>query len=284
MAVELPAWVLAAALTGSLLGFSYLEERKPLRRRVEPRGRHFARNAAVAVLGYSTVGLVQVLIFAAFADWVSRRGYGFLHLVRWPDWLTLIAGVLLLDWTLWIWHLLNHRVPLLWRFHAVHHVDLDLDASTGLRFHFGELALSIGMRALQLVLIGPTPLAVGVWQALLAASIFFHHSNTRLPIVLEGLLVRFVATPRMHGIHHSTVREERDANFASLFTLWDRLHGTLRLNVPQDEVEIGVPGFADRSRLSLGKILVQPFRRQPALESLRVRVPPVPGPKGRMAK
>jgi sterol desaturase/sphingolipid hydroxylase (fatty acid hydroxylase superfamily) len=283
MAIEMLGWITPAVLVGSLLAFTALETRRPLRHRVEAGGRRFARNVALAIVSYSVVGLVQVVAFASFSAWIVQHGGGLLSLVVLPSWLAAIAGILLLDWTLWIWHLLNHRVPFFWRFHAVHHVDLDLDASTGLRFHFGELGLSFGVRAAQLVLIGPSPLAVGLWQALLFASIFFHHSNTRLPVSVERLLVLFAVTPRMHGIHHSIIRDERDSNFASLFTVWDRLHGTLRLNVAQDEIEIGVPGYRDPHRLTLGKILVQPFRHPPASD-LSVRARPGAGPRGQLAR
>src|SRR5262249_54996648 len=106
----------------------------------------------------------------------------------------------LLDYTLYLWHVLTHRVPLLWRFHQAHHVDLGMDASTALRFHFGEMVLSVGWRAGQVVLIGVSPLALSVWQTATLMEIMFHHSNVELPIEVEQWLCRLVVTPRMHGI------------------------------------------------------------------------------------
>jgi sterol desaturase/sphingolipid hydroxylase (fatty acid hydroxylase superfamily) len=153
-------------------------------------------------------------------------------------------------------------VPLLWRFHLVHHADGDLDASTALRFHFGEMALSVPWRALQVIVIGADPGALGLWQALLVPSILFHHSNVRLPIGLERALVRVLVTPRMHGIHHSTYRNETDSNWSSLLSVWDYLHGTALLAVPQREVRIGVPAFADPRTRTLGRMLRLPFRRR----------------------
>jgi sterol desaturase/sphingolipid hydroxylase (fatty acid hydroxylase superfamily) len=160
-----------------------------------------------------------------------------------------------------VWHLLNHRVAFLWRFHLAHHVDLDLDASTALRFHFGEIGLSLVFRLAQLAVIGASPLAVAAWQSALFASIFFHHGNTRLPIALERWLVRLIVTPRMHGIHHSTARSERDSNFASVLTVWDFLHRTALLHVPQAEVRIGVPPYLDPAQVRLGAVLALPFTR-----------------------
>jgi sterol desaturase/sphingolipid hydroxylase (fatty acid hydroxylase superfamily) len=150
-------------------------------------------------------------------------------------------------------------VPVLWRFHLVHHVDRDLDASTGLRFHFGELALSTGFRAGQVLLLGVDRATFRVYQTSLLLSVLFHHSNVRLPLGLERRVVPLLVTPRMHGIHHSVVEAERASNFASLLTCWDRLHGTLRLNVPQGAITIGVSGYRDPTTVCLGGALALPF-------------------------
>ncbi|HET7410045.1 MAG TPA: sterol desaturase family protein, partial [Paracoccaceae bacterium] len=168
--------------------------------------------------------------------------------------------ILLMDYTLYHWHVLTHRVPLLWRFHLVHHADLDLSATTALRFHFGEMALSVPYRAAQVFLIGTSHRALKTWQNLTIASIVFHHSNVRLPVWLERALVGAVVSPRMHGIHHSVVDEERDSNWSSGLTVWDMLHGTLKLDVPQDAIVVGVPGYLDEGRLTLPRLVALPFR------------------------
>ena len=171
--------------------------------------------------------------------------------------------MLLMDYTLYVWHVLTHRVPTLWRFHAVHHIDLDLDASTAVRFHFGELTLSTPWRVAQVVVIGTSPLALSIWQTGLLMSILFHHSNVELPLRLERRVGRVFVTPRMHGIHHSQVRDETDSNWSSGLTLWDWLHGTLRLNVPQRAITIGVPAFQDPDDVTLPKMVALPFVPQP---------------------
>jgi sterol desaturase/sphingolipid hydroxylase (fatty acid hydroxylase superfamily) len=167
-----------------------------------------------------------------------------------------------MDYTLYIWHVLMHRVPFLWRFHLPHHVDLDLDASTAVRFHAGELAIATGWRALQVTLIGVSPLSLSVWQTFVLLSVLFHHSNVRLPIQFEEKLVRIFVTPRMHGIHHSTIEEETNSNWSSGLTVWDWLHGTLRLNVPQDQITIGVPAYQNPDEVKLRQILEMPFAEQ----------------------
>jgi sterol desaturase/sphingolipid hydroxylase (fatty acid hydroxylase superfamily) len=193
------------------------------------------------------------------AAMVERRRWGLVKWLRLPLWLEVCAAVVLMDYTLYLWHVLTHRVPLLWRFHAVHHIDLDMDASTAIRFHFGELMLSTPWRVAQVVAIGTSPLALSIWQTALLASILFHHSNLQLPLDVERRLSRVIVTPRMHGIHHSALRRETESNWSSGLSAWDWLHRTLRLNVPQLEITIGVPGFRSTDAVGLAKMLALPF-------------------------
>jgi sterol desaturase/sphingolipid hydroxylase (fatty acid hydroxylase superfamily) len=239
-----------------------MERRRPLRRAVEPKLTRHVRNLLVAGAGAAALQLVERPVVQPLTTLVERRKWGLLKVVRLPRWLEVTLAVILLDYTLYVWHVLTHKAPLLWRFHVAHHVDLDLDASTALRFHFGELMISTGWRAAQVLLIGVSPLSLSVWQTFLLLCVIFHHSNVRLPIELERLLNRFVVTPRMHGIHHSIIREETDSNWSSGLTLWDWLHGTLKINVPQDEITIGVPAFRDPREVGLKEVLSMPFGEQ----------------------
>jgi len=146
---------------------------------------------------------------------------------------------------------------------VVHHVDLDLDASTAIRFHAGEMAISILWRLLQIRFLGISPLGLQLWRALLMGSILFHHSNIRLPIAIERTLNGFVVTPRMHGIHHSVVEGETNSNWSSGLTIWDKLHGTYRNDVPQDQIIIGVPAYQQKQDVGLRSMLSLPFVHQP---------------------
>jgi sterol desaturase/sphingolipid hydroxylase (fatty acid hydroxylase superfamily) len=157
---------------------------------------------------------------------------------------------------------MNHRVPALWRSHVVHHADLDLDASTALRFHFGELAASLPLRAVQVLGLGTSPLAFSAWQTFFGLSILFHHSGVELPLSWERPLLYLVVTPRMHGIHHSIVPRETESNWSSGLSWWDHLHGTIRVNVPQAEVTIGVPALRTPEQVTLPKMVALPFRSQ----------------------
>ena len=248
------------AIVGTLLLVA--EDLAPLRRTVEAKPRHIARNLTVGGVSLAITTLLQAPILQPLAAWIVRERVGLLQRVAWPRWLVVAVAVILLDYTLWWWHWATHRVPFLWRFHLVHHVDRDLDATTALRFHFGELALSILMRAAQMLVIGVDAWTLWLWQTILFASILFHHSNARLPLAVERFLVRFVVTPRMHGIHHADRLRDTDSNWSSFLSAWDYLHRTMRLDVAQEEIVIGVPAYADPSDVTLGKILLMPFRRQ----------------------
>ncbi|HVE71429.1 MAG TPA: sterol desaturase family protein [Thermoanaerobaculia bacterium] len=258
----LPFWLLPAVVAISFLGFSLTETVAPLRGRVESRLRRLARNATTGGVSFAVMSLLQTPLLVPVAAAVQRHQIGLLHWIELPRVWSIVVAVLLLDYTLYIWHWANHRVPFLWRFHLPHHVDRDMDASTALRFHFGELALSMPVRAAQIAIIGADPLAVAIWQTLLFAAVLFHHSNTRLPKRFESVLVRLIVTPRMHGIHHAARPDQTNSNWSSIFSFWDVLHRTFRLDVPDEEVRIGIPAYQDPRDVTLGRILTMPFRRQ----------------------
>lgn len=262
MSRKVPTWISAPLVIGAFGLLVWLERRRPLRQAVEPKLTRESRNLAVAGISALALQLTERPLIEKLTMMIERRRFGLLKLVRLPSWLEVALAVILLDYTLYLWHVLTHRVPFLWRFHVAHHVDLDLDASTALRFHFAELLLSLPSRAAQVLVIGVTPLSFSVWQTFLFLSIMFHHSNVLLPLEVERRLNRLIVTPRMHGIHHSIVREETDSNWSSGLTVWDWLHGTLRLNVPQDEIIIGVPAYRKPEEVELTKVLAMPFSEQ----------------------
>jgi len=167
-----------------------------------------------------------------------------------------------MDLAFYYWHLANHRIPLLWRFHNVHHTDPELDVSTAFRFHFGEIALSSFFNVIQISLIGISPWAFAVYQLVFQSEVLFHHSNLRLPIAFERLLSKVLVTPRMHGIHHSQVHRENNSNFGTVFPWWDRFHRTLGLNIPQSEVVVGIPAYSLPADNSVPNALLMPFRKQ----------------------
>src|SRR5215213_1630958 len=259
---KVPTWVSAPLAVGAFALLAWLERRRPLRRKVERKLTRESRNLAVAAVSAAALQLTERPLADRLTALVERRRWGLLKLVRLPAWLEVALAVVLMDYTLYLWHVLTHRVPFLWRFHVAHHLDLDLDASTALRFHFAELVLSVPFRGAQILVIGVAPLSLSVWQNFLFLSIMFHHSNVRLPIEVERKLNRLIVTPRMHGIHHSIVKEETDSNWSSGLTVWDWIHGTLRLNVPQGEITIGVPAYREPEEGELLKVLAMPFTEE----------------------
>jgi sterol desaturase/sphingolipid hydroxylase (fatty acid hydroxylase superfamily) len=250
------AWLAFGAAVGGLV---VLERLRPLRPPKDPAPLRVGRNLTIGALAAATTAASEMPLIAPVQRLVGRRRIGLLHLVRLARPLRIVLGFLLLDYTLYLWHWLNHRVPSLWRFHAVHHVDLDLDSSTGIRFHFGELALAAGFRAAQILVLGVDDDTLRVWQKCLLLSVIFHHSNLELPPEVERRLQFLVVTPRMHGIHHSTRGDETNTNFSSLLSCWDRLHRSLRLDVPQPAITIGVEGFLDPAEVTLERSLALPF-------------------------
>lgn len=240
----------------------WLERRRPLRGEVEPKRRRSLRNLAVAALSAVTVQAAEQPIAKPLAELVERRRWGLLKRLALPSWLDTLLAVVLMDYTLYVWHILTHKVPVLWRCHRPHHVDLDLDASTALRFHFAEMALSVPWRAAQVAVIGVSPRALALWQKLTLAEIVFHHSNLDVSPELDRWLSRFVVTPRLHGIHHSIREDEQNSNWSSGLTIWDWLHGTLRRDVPQERIVIGDAAYRDPADVTLPDVLAMPFEPQ----------------------
>lgn len=272
-----PAWV-GPALAGAAAAVLWLGEgARPLRRARESRSRRLARNLGVGVLTAVTTRLCEAPVVPPLLRRVEEEGLGLLPRLPLGAAARRVLGFLLLDYTLYLWHWLSHRSPLLWRAHVVHHLDVDLDSSTALRFHFQELAVSTGHRALQIALLGVDRATLAAWSGCLFASVVFHHSNLRLPLGLERVLSAILVTPRLHGIHHSRVQQESDSNYSSLLTVWDRLHGTLLQDLPQARVRIGIPAWPDP--LPLGEALALPYREMPESWAFPDGTRPEPAPR-----
>ncbi len=259
---KLPGWITGVIVAGTFGALLVFELRRPLRDSKENKIRRDARNFAVAGTAALALGLTEMPVAAALTQLVERRQWGLLKIVKLPILLETILAILLMDYTFYLWHVLTHKVPFLWRFHLTHHVDLEMDASTALRFHFGELTISTFFRAGQIVGIGVSPLAFSVWQTFMLPEILFHHSNVRLPENIEKYLARLIVTPKMHDIHHRAVRDKTDSNWSSGFSLWDKLHGTWRDDFDLREEPIGVANFLQAAEVTLPKILLLPLENQ----------------------
>jgi len=246
----------------AFLALLYLQWRFQLRRLHFSLLRRIIRNLIVSIPSHAALRWAMLPLPLAAAAWAQDRHIGLLNWLSPPGWLRGIAAFLLMDYAYWWWHWANHMLPFFWRFHNVHHTDLDMDVSTASRFHFGEMVFSAGFLSLTVVLFGIGPIMLLIFFVTFESATLFHHSNWRLPIRLERMLNRVMVTPRMHGIHHSIVQRETNSNWGTIFCWWDKLHGTLRRDIPQDEITIGVPAYREENELTFGRLWLLPFRRQ----------------------
>lgn len=237
-----------------------IESKFQLRKRVQKRWKRIIINFVVSIPAFA---LLRVLFIPAMV-WLAVQNkswhFGLNYWLDAPAIVKATISFLLLDYSNYIWHILLHKLPVLWRFHLVHHTDLDLDISTAFRFHFGEMICSVIFRGAAIVLIGASPLLVLVYEIVFEAATQFHHSNMKLHFKFEKALNYLVVTPRMHGIHHSMIKKETDSNYSVIFSFWDRIHQTVRLNIHQDDIVTGVPSYADETELTIGKLWALPFK------------------------
>lgn len=252
-------WLGGILVVGAFAVLNYLEKKRPLRKQIEPKFINFSRDLAIASAAGLAVNFFETPVADKLTKFVEEKNFGLLKIVRLPRILETVLAVVLLDYTLYVWHVLTHKVPFLWRFHKIHHADLDLTTATAIRFHFGEISISVLFRAGQILLIGVSPNALKIWQNLLFASIFFHHSNIRLSEKFEKKLQKIITTPRLHGIHHSEKEDEMNSNWSSGLSVWDYLHGTFRDDVSQNEITIGVKEFQKPEQVTAVKMLTTPF-------------------------
>ena len=239
-----------------------LERFFPLRKRTCLLIGRLLVNLSMSALAFFVAAILVRPAAQATLHWANAKTFGVIHLLPLPPLFAFALSFLLMDLGFYYWHIANHRIPFLWRFHNVHHIDPDLDVSTGFRFHFGEVTMSVAFRIAQVSLIGLSSWAFAAYELVFQANTLFHHSNLRLPIRFERLLNKVLVTPRMHGIHHSQVRRENNSNFGVVFPWWDRLHRTLGLNIPQAEIAIGIAGYSQPQDNELRNALLMPFRKQ----------------------
>ncbi|MGQ0810551.1 MAG: sterol desaturase family protein [Nitrospiraceae bacterium] len=237
----------------------------PRRRLATSKLRRWAANCSVVALN---AVIIRVLFGAGaigMAVLAVEHGWGVLSSLSWPPWLKGILAVIALDLLLYLQHVLFHAVPAFWRFHMMHHADLDCDVTTGVRFHPIEVAISMVFKLAAIVVIGASPAAVLTFEALLNVTSMFNHSNVLMPAAVDRILRWFLVTPDMHRIHHSTFPSETNTNFGFNLPWWDRLLGTYRAAPAggHEGMTLGLEQFRDPARLSLPGMLLLPFVSKP---------------------
>lgn len=239
-----------------------LEKRYPLRKAYHPRLQRVSTNIIMTIVVILVVQITVLPTVKATMNLSQTYHIGLIPFFGFKGWYAFVIGFLLLDLSFYYWHRFNHKTALFWRFHNVHHVDQDLDVTTAMRFHWGEIAYSSLFRFLQLIILGVTPITLLIYEFIFQVCIFFHHSNIRLPKRFETILGYLIITPRIHGIHHSNYRQETDSNYGVVFSIWDRVHATFNRSIHQEDITIGVPAYAKAEDNQLKTLLILPFLRQ----------------------
>ncbi|MFQ5451003.1 MAG: sterol desaturase family protein [Nitrospinaceae bacterium] len=250
---------------GIFLVMLLLERLIPRHPRVDSKPRRLGINLGITGLDIVLVRLVFGAAAVGAAQFTQDKGWGILNTLDLPTGVETAVTVVFLDLMIYIQHVVVHMIPMFWRFHIVHHSDLDLDVSSGLRFHPVEILASMLYKIGLIFALGPSPLAVLVFEAVLNGMAMFSHSNITLPLWLDNALRWVIVTPDMHRIHHSVELRETNSNYGFNLSIWDRMLGTYIHNAmrPQPAIDIGVPPFRRPEDVGLWNLLLIPFRKLP---------------------
>jgi len=253
-----PRTLRLAALLAGLALFLSIESLRPRRAWHAPRSRRLLFHGGIAAFNAALLQLAWAAPLAALVLTVRDRGWGIAGFLRLSGISEILVSLVVLDFLDYLWHRANHVVPTLWRFHSAHHVDTHVDVTTSLRFHPGELLLSGGAKAIWIVVWGPSLWAFAIFEMMITVAAQLHHSNIDFPDGVEPAVRLFGVTPRMHASHHSARTRSLDANFATIFSIWDRLLGSYVDPTAEHLVEQGL-WFGRESDLSLSYVLKMPF-------------------------
>ncbi len=247
----------------------------PRRRQTVGRVTRWPSNLGVVAIDTLLVRVLFPTTAVGLALLAEAKGWGLFNAFGVPAWAAIPLGVILLDLAIYLQHVLVHAVPVLWRLHRMHHADLELDVTSGARFHPIEILLSMALKMMVIVALGPPAVAVLVFEVLLNATAMFNHSNVHIPERLDRVLRLFLVTPDMHRIHHSVVARETNSNFGFNLSWWDRLLGTYRADPESGQLglTIGVSDFRDPAEQRLDRMLTQPFREGDRTYALGRREP-----------
>jgi sterol desaturase/sphingolipid hydroxylase (fatty acid hydroxylase superfamily) len=247
---------------GVFLLVGLAEHAWPRRALTVPKGQRWFCNGAMVVIDSLAVRLALPFMPTGVAEIAGLNGWGLLNVLAFPLWLKIILVILTLDLTIYLQHRAFHRIPLFWLFHRMHHTDLDIDVSSGNRFHPLEILLSLVIKMVAVAVLGAPVIAVVIFEVLLNANSLFNHGNLNIPAGIDRRLRLILVTPDMHRVHHSISPHETDSNFSFNLPWWDRLLGTYRDQPVEGHIAmtIGLKEFRDAGRLGIGYLLMLPFR------------------------
>jgi sterol desaturase/sphingolipid hydroxylase (fatty acid hydroxylase superfamily) len=235
----------------------------PRRKLTVPKGLRWYSNLGIVAFNTLLARMVLPIVPVAMALLAAEKSWGLFNMVEVPVWIAGVVSFLALDLLIYGQHVLVHKVPVLWRLHRMHHADLDIDVTTGARFHPLEILFSFAIKLAAVALLGAPAAAVLIFEVVLNATAMFNHGNVRLPAAVDRWLRLILVTPDMHRVHHSVIREETDSNYGFNLPWWDRLFGTYRAQprAGHEGMTIGLTIFRDPAEEHLHKMLLQPFRR-----------------------
>jgi len=248
---------------GVFLVIALWELLAPRRQLNDSKSRRWAANLFLVVINTAAVRLLVPLLPVGLAVLLEGKGWGLLNIISLPYWLKVAVALLFLDLVIYLQHVLFHYQPLLWRLHRMHHTDLDIDVTTGNRFHPLEIVISMLIKLAAVAIIGAPATAVLSFEIILNAAAQFNHGNITIPLPVDRWLRLILVTPDMHRVHHSVIVRETNSNFGFNVPLGDRLFGTYR-DQPRDGhagMSIGLKEFRDPAELGLLRLLLQPFRK-----------------------
>jgi len=243
------------------IAIAYWERRRPRRDTATHRKNRWLSNIALTLINTLTIRLVFPMAAVGMAFFAEQNQLGLLNIINLPMSISILASIIFLDLFIYFQHVLFHAVPALWRLHMVHHTDTDYDLTTGFRFHPIEIVLSMGLKSLAILAIGPPIIAVLVFEILLSSCAMFNHGNIKLPEKVDAILRRIIVTPDMHRVHHSPIKMETNSNFGFNLSIWDKLFGTYTQNTLSNQrtMPIGLENYQQPKNLNFFQLLKLPF-------------------------
>ena len=258
---------------GIFLAVALAEVLDPRRALTTSKASRWFGNIGIVIINTVLLRLIFPAGAVGISIWVQRQGWGLFNNLESPYWLEVILSAILLDFVIYLQHVMFHAVPTLWRLHMMHHADMDYDVTTGTRFHPIEIILSMVIKAAAIVVLGAPALGVIIFEILLNGTAMFNHGNFFIPLSLDRVLRLFVVTPDMHRVHHSVFPSEANSNFGFNLPWWDRLMGTYRAQPMKghEGMTIGLNQFRDPSGLTLPWMIVLPFIGKPGSYAINRR-------------
>nr|WP_319537013.1 sterol desaturase family protein [uncultured Vibrio sp.] len=257
-----PSWIRLSCFVGVLLLCALWENTFPRKKLTVSRSFRWVNNLSLVALNSAIVALVMPIAAFQAAIIATENQWGLFQLLSLPIWLNVLISIILLDFVIYVQHVIFHRIPVLWKLHRMHHADLDIDVTTGTRFHPIEILLSMLIKIAAVFTLGVSPIAIVVFEIILNASAMFNHSNAKLALPVDAWLRKAIVTPDMHRVHHSVIPRETHSNFGFFLSVWDRMFRTYRAQpeLGHEHVVIGLPDIRDEQEQRLDNLLSQPFR------------------------